>query len=207
MHTFSPFLVQLKPNHLRTTMIPPERIQQFIDSNMPESVIVVCFYPPSFFLSSRIIFLPHFSHIIQPSYVFRCCLMFLQFFSFLQNREVLKSALSEFSIAINQAFVNLTQKLCQGVQQQEAHAEGGQAGPSTSKGTREVRSKRKNDILEESLGEIRSDEEDSSSDEDYANFDSCDTEGDEDDENNDGFGDDINSSQIDPRATENEGND
>jgi len=84
---------------------------------------------------------------------------------------------------------------------------GDQAGPSTSKGTREVRSKRKNDILEESLGEIRSDEEDSSSDEDYANFDSCDTEGDEDDENNDGFGDDINSSQIDPRATENEGND
>jgi len=79
------------------------------------------------------------------------------------------------------------------------------SGPSTSKGTREVRSKRKNDILEESLGEIRSDEEDSSSDEDYANFDSCDTEGDEDDENNDGFGDDINSSQIDPRATENEG--
>ena len=133
--------------------------------------------------------------------------MFLQFFSFLQNREVLKSALSKFSIAINQAFVKLTQKLCQGVQQQEAHAEGGQAGPSTSKGTREVRSKRKNDILEESLGEIRSDEEDSSSDEDYANFDSCDTEGDEDDENNDGFGDDINSSQIDPRATENEGND
>lgn len=31
--------------------------------------------------------------------------------------------------------------------------------------------------------------------------------GDEDDENNDGFGDVINSSQIDPRATENEGND
>ena len=68
-------------------------------------------------------------------------------------------------------------------------------------------SKRKNDILEESLGEIRSDEEDSSSDEDYANFDSCDTKGNEDDENNDGFGDDINSSQIDPRATENKGND
>ena len=118
-------------------------------------------------------------------------------------------------MAINQAFVNLTQKLCQVEQQPEAHAEstpmgcpggeGGQAGPSTSKGTREVRSKRNNDILEESLGEIRSDEEDSSSDEDYANFDSCDTEGDEDDENNDGFGDDINSSQIDPRATENEG--
>ena len=131
--------------------------------------------------------------------------MFLQFFSFLQNQEVLKSALSEFSIAINQAFVNLTQKLCEGVQQQEAHAEGGLACPSTSEGTRKVRSKRKNDILEESLGEIRSDEEDSSSDEDYGNFDACDTEGDEDDENNDGFGDDINSSQIDPRATENEG--
>ena len=49
MHTFSPFFVQLKPEHLRTTMIPPERIQQFIDSNMPESVIVVCFCPPSFF--------------------------------------------------------------------------------------------------------------------------------------------------------------
>ncbi|KAG2597231.1 hypothetical protein PVAP13_5KG193228, partial [Panicum virgatum] len=63
--------LQLKPEHLRTTMIPPERIQQFIDSNMPESVIVV-----------------------------------------LHNREVLKSALSEFSIAINQVFVNLTQKLC-----------------------------------------------------------------------------------------------
>ena len=64
--------------------------------------------------------------------------MFLHFFSFLQNREVLKSARSEFSIAINQAFVNLTQKLCQGVQQQEAHAEGGKAGPSTSKGTRRL---------------------------------------------------------------------
>jgi len=128
--------------------------------------------------------------------------MFLQFFSFLQNREVLKSALSEFSITINQAFVNLTQKLCQGVQLQEAHAEGGQAGPSTSKGTREVRSKRKQDILEES--ESSSDEE---SFQDYANFDSCDTEGDEDDENSDGFGDDINSSQIDTRVTEREGND
>jgi len=112
--------------------------------------------------------------------------MFLQFFSWLQNQEVLKSALIKFSIAINQAFVNLTQKLCQGVQQQEAHAEGGHAGHSTSKGTREVRSKRKYVILEESLGEIRSDEEDSSSNEDYANFDSCDTEGDEDDDHNDG---------------------
>ena len=49
MHTFSPFFVQLKLEHLRTTMIPPKRIQQFIDSNMPESVIVVCFCPPSFF--------------------------------------------------------------------------------------------------------------------------------------------------------------
>jgi len=138
--------------------------------------------------------------------------MFLQFFSFLQNREVLKSALSKFSIAINQAFVNLTQKLCQGEQQPEAHAEstpmgcqggeGGQASPSTSKGTREVKSKRKQDILEES--ESSSDEE---SFQDYANFDSCDTEGDEDDENSDGFGDDINSSQIDTRVTEREGND
>ena len=50
------FFVQLKPEHLSATMIPPERIHQFIDSNMPESVIVVCFCPPSFFLSSRIIF-------------------------------------------------------------------------------------------------------------------------------------------------------
>ena len=89
--------------------------------------------------------------------------------------------------------------------------EGGQAGPSTSKGNRELRSKKKHDILEESLDEIRSDEEESSSDEeslqDYANFDSCDTEGDEDDENSDGFGDDITSSQIDRRATEKEGSD
>ena len=186
-------------------MIPPERIQQFIDSNMPESVIVVCFCPPSFFSIITHHFSPAFLSYNPTIFCFSCCLIFLQFFSFLQNREVLKSALSEFSIAINQAFFNLTQKLCQGVQQQEAHAEGGQAGPSTSKGTREVRSKRKNDILEESLGEIRSDEEDSSSNEDYANFDSCNTEGDEDDENNNGFGDDINSSQIDPRATKKEG--
>ena len=187
-------------------MIAPERIQQFIDSNMPESVIVVCFCPPSFFSIITHHFSPAFLS-YNPTILCFSLLpyVFAIFFLFLQNREVLKSALSEFSIAINQAFVNLTQKLCQGVQQQEAHAEGGQAGPSTSKGTREVRSKRKNDILEESLGEIRSDEEDSSSDEDYANFDSCDIDGDEDDENNDGFGDDINSSQIDPRGTENEG--
>ena len=66
---------------------------------------------------------------------FIAALCFCNFFLFLQNREVLKSALSEFNIAINQAFVKLTQKLCQGVQQQEAHAEGGKAGPSTSKGT------------------------------------------------------------------------
>ena len=115
-------------------------------------------------------------------------------------------------MAINQAFVNLTQKLCQVEQQPEAHAEstsmgcpgreGGQAGPSTSKGTREVWSKRKQDILEESESSI-----DEESFQDYANFDSCDTEGDEDDENNDGFGDDINSSQIDTRVTEREGND
>ena len=105
--------------------------------------------------------------------------------------------------------------MCQGKQQQEAHdesaqmgypgREGGPTDPSTSKGTRELRSKRKHVILEESLRKIRIDEEESSSDEDYANFDSCETKGDEDDENNDGFGEDINSSQIDPRATENEG--
>ena len=47
---------------------------------------------------------------------FVAALCFCNFFSFLQNQEVLKSALSEFSIAINQAFVNLTQKLCEGVQ-------------------------------------------------------------------------------------------
>ena len=124
---------------------------------------------------------------------------------FLQNWEVLKSALSEFSMAINQAFFNLTQKLCQGEQQQEAHdesapmgcpsREGGQAGPSTSKGNRELRSKKKHDILEESLRKIRIDEEESSSNEeslqDYANFDSCDTAEDED---SDGDGDDISAS-------------
>ena len=59
-------------------------------------------------------------------------------------------------MAINQSFVNLTQKLCQVEQQPEAHAEstpmgcpggeGGQAGPSTSEGTREVRSKRKQEV-------------------------------------------------------------
>ena len=93
--------------------------------------------------------------------------------------------------------------MCQGKQQQEAHdesaqmgypgREGGPTDPSTSKGTRELRSKRKHNILEESLGEIRSDEEESRSDEeslqDYANFDSCDTGGDEDSD-----GDDITAS-------------
>ena len=122
---------------------------------------------------------------------------------FLKNWEVLKSALSEFSMAINQAFFNLTQKLCQGEQQQEAHDEsapigypGREGGPtdlSTSKGTRELRSKRKHNILEQSLGEIRSDKEESHSDEeslqDYANFNSCDTGGDEDSD-----GDDITAS-------------
>ena len=73
--------------------------------------------------------------------------------------------------------------------------EGGPTDPSTSKGTRELRSKRKHDILEESLRKIRIDEEESSSDEeslqDYANFDSCDTAEDED---SDGDGDDISAS-------------
>ena len=187
-------------------MIPPERIHQFINSNMPKSVIVICFCPPSFFLSSRIIFSSA-SLSYDPTILCFSSLPYVSAIFFLQNREVLKSALSEFSMAINQAFFNLTQKLCQVEQQPEAHAEstpmgcpggeGGQAGPSTSKGTREVRSKRKHDILEES--ESSSDEE---SFQDYANFDSCDTEGDEDDQNSDGFGDDINSSQ-----TEREGND
>ena len=106
-------------------------------------------------------------------------------------------------MAINQAVLNLTLNLHQGGQQQQAHAESAQRGcpskeggptkPSTSKGTRELRSKRKHNILEQSLGEIRSDKEESHSDEeslqDYANFNSCDTGGDEDSD-----GDDITAS-------------
>ena len=120
-----------------------------------------------------------------------------------RNREVLKSALSEFSMAINQAVLNLTLNLHQGGQQQQAHAESAQRGcpskeggptkPSTSKGTRELRSKRKHDDLEEPIGELRSDEEESSSTdkelEDYGDSESSDEDGDEVDENSgDGVG-------------------
>ena len=68
-----------------------------------------------FFLSSRIIFSSA-SLSYDPTILCFSSLPYISGIFFLQNREVLKSALSEFSIAINQAFVNLTQKLCQGVQ-------------------------------------------------------------------------------------------
>jgi len=64
--------LQLKPEYSCATLIPPQRIHQFIDSNMPESLTV--------------------------------------------NWDVLKSALSEFSMAINHAVLNLALNLRQGVQ-------------------------------------------------------------------------------------------
>ena len=127
----------------------------------------------------------------------------------MQNREVIKSALSEFSLAINQAVLNLTVNLRQGVQQQHAHAESVSMGcsePSTSKGTRELRRKRKHDGLEEPIDEVRSDEETSSSYhelEDYGDSESCGEDGDEVDGNSDD--DDTTRSQSHPRGTEKQG--
>ena len=129
----------------------------------------------------------------------------------MQNRDVLKSALSEFSMAINQAVLNLALNLRQGVQQQQAHAQSlpmGCPGPSTSKGTRELRRKRKHDGLEEPIDEVRSDEETSSSDEeleDCGNSESCGEDRDEANGNSDDDDDDTTGSQSHPRGTEKQG--
>jgi hypothetical protein len=129
----------------------------------------------------------------------------------MQNREVIKSALSEFSMAINQVVLNLTVNLRQGVQQQHAHAESvpmGCSEPSTSKGTRELRRKRKHDGLEEPIDEVRSDEETSSSDhelEHYCDSESCGEDRDEVDGNRYDDEDNTTGSQSHPRGTEKQG--
>ena len=129
----------------------------------------------------------------------------------MQNRDVLKSALSEFSMAINQTVLNLTINLRQGVQQQHAHAESVSMGcsePSTSKGTWVLRRKRKHDGLEEPIDEVRSGEETSSSDhelEHYGDSESCGEDRDEVDGNRDDDEDNTTGSQSHPRGIEKQG--
>ena len=129
----------------------------------------------------------------------------------MQNREVIKSALSEFSMAINHAVLNLALNLRQGVQQQQARAQSlpmGCPGPGTSKGTREIRKKRKHDDLEDPIDEVRSDEETSGCYhelEDYGDSESCGEDGDEVDGNSDDDEDNTTGSQSHPRGTEKQG--
>ena len=81
-------------------------------------------------------------------------------------------------------------------------------GPSTSKGTREIRKKRKHDDLEDPIDEVRSDEETSSSDEeleDCGDSESCGEDRDEADGNSDDDDDDTTGSQSHPRGTEKQG--
>ncbi|XP_039822921.1 protein starmaker-like [Panicum virgatum] len=77
-------------------------------------------------------------------------------------------------------------------------------GPSTSKGTREIRKKRKHDDLEDPIDEVRSDEETSSSDEeleDCGDSESCGEDRDEADGNSDDDDDDTTRSQSHPRGS------
>lgn len=109
-------------------------------------------------------------------------------------------------MAINQAVLNLALNLRQGVQQQQARALSlpmGCPGPSTSKGTREIRKKRKHDDLEDPIDEVRSDEEISSSDEeleDCGDSESCGEDRDEANGNSDDDDNDTTGLQSHPRA-------
>ena len=80
--------------------------------------------------------------------------------------------------------------------------------PSTSKGARELRRKRKHDGLEEPIDEVRSDEETSSCYhelEDYGDSESCGEDRDEVDGNRDDDEDNTTGSQSHPRGTEKQG--